>query len=207
MTDWNEEEHPRVPKGSGDKSGQFTSKESIEQAEKAAQLGAGLTTEDEIAYKQMVELFNKRSAFDAAKAAYERNKILAEGEYRRLSNEPSRRHYYDDYLKKKDEAWSKKETLLAEIKSLEKHITPLTDGNWRDTLSETGNMASTTRIYNNDKHPEWGDLEINLFKGYTRQRVAPSAAVSFGGGKYSWNGQNSRDQMNRFLKKYFGTSR
>src|SRR5690606_17556156 len=117
------------------------------------------TTEDEIAYKQMVELFNKRSAFDAAKAAYERNKILAEREYRRLSNEPSRRHYYDDYLKKKDEAWSKKETLLAEIKSLEKHITPLTDGNWRDNLSETGNMASTTRIYNNDKHPEWGDLE------------------------------------------------
>lgn len=147
-----------------------------------------------------------------------RSKLMQEQEdtkmYRanlsRIQNQ-RRKNYNDPWLKQKEDAARKEvnehENRLAvatrEFNEHKKDVKPLDPGGWKKTDGQKA-LAGGWTTYENEKHPEYGKVEVYKFGGWGIQRVAAQSQVVYGGGKFEWSGPSAADRAKDFIKKYFG---
>jgi len=125
-------------------------------------------------------------------------------EYYKSGETERDKEIWDYMIKRVRELENKKYKLSEELKNLQKRVLPLDPGNWIRDPGETKAIGGSYIIYRNPSHPEYGELKVYKFGGWSMQRVAANACVEFADGKFEWTGDSASVRADNFLEKYFG---
>ena len=105
---------------------------------------------------------------------------------------------------KADEISKQLDEERANLRKLMKETTAPGYGGWKFKSKGERTLTGSTRTYSHPEHPEWGEVEVYSFGGWSMQRVAARSSVKFDHASFEWSGSNARFSAEAFMRKYFG---
>lgn len=173
-----------------------------------ARKAAGLQEEDPMVNQQrMIELFNKRKELDQAQEEAKRLRKYYESARRDVYKNSDRRDWHqkmaDGYWRQLSEQEKTNADLTRQLKELEKSVSPLGFKEWVKVPKESKSIGGGWSYYS---HPQFGEIGVYRFGGWSMQRVAANYAVEYGGGRFEWSGAKGEQRLRNFLAKHFGIS-
>jgi hypothetical protein len=164
-----------------------------------------ISPEDISAFNNLVNMFKVNSKVNAAKNEVEMANDSA-NRYDKLwlrERTEGNRKMRLDAFNKLDEAKTVLYNVRQELKIASKNIKAPGYGEWKITKNSKA-LAGSWTYYSHPDHPEWGEVGIYSFGGYSMQRVAASSDIEYNGSKFHWSGSGARDSANAFARSVFG---
>jgi hypothetical protein len=79
-------------------------------------------------------------------------------------------------------------------------------GEWKRVEGSTSKrVGGSSTEYHVPDRPELGKVELYRFGGWSMQRVAPHASVTYNNSSFEWHGQGAVQSARNFMNKIFGT--